>query len=322
MLILSPKQTDGFHLTLASLPTEDRLRLEALLPDAIINSVTAAPHWDFELCAKKVNEVIGTTPDDEATGHLRRGIIATWCLELPRRIAAYNLPAEVFDAYPYWLDRLSGELSEGEGAYDPDPWAKDVRFAMGLSVPATRTHLIDLSSPVGPGQALRHSRAGLGISPPFRWVLAKGWGTWLEVHTESRDTADFTAEGWDRAWLAMAGILEKYPGLVGGIGSSWFYDPPLSKISPRLAYLRETPLKNGAFMIHQGPGEIHTQRAGATSPTRRALIEAGEYTPRSWLMVWPRRALLKWAASERARQARAAAIIEQAEETVAIASPA
>ena len=79
------------------------------------------------------------------------------------------------------------------------------------------------------------------------------------------------------------------------IGSSWFYDPPLETISPRLAYLRLNPLKGGAFIIHQGPAPIHSERASASSPTRKALIESGEYTPSSWLVAWPRATLIPWA---------------------------
>jgi len=315
MLVLTPEQTDDLHLTLAALPLHVRERLEELLPEATVAAIEAAPHWDFELCAKRVDALIGIGPEDEITGALRRGMIASWLLELPRRIASYNLPSEVFEAYPYWLSRTAKSLSTDTGAYDADFWAKDVRFAMGLSVPGSRTHLIDLSSPVGPRQTVEHVLSGHGLTAPLRWFLARSWGVWLEIHTESRDLTDFNPAGWDKAWLATAGIVSRYPGLRGGIGSSWFYDPPLTKISPRLAYLRQTPLKNGAFMVHQGPGAIHTERASASSPTRRALIEAGKYTPRSWLMIWPRKALLRWADKEIQRQADLADIIEKAEET-------
>ncbi|WP_297801458.1 hypothetical protein [uncultured Brevundimonas sp.] len=322
MLVLSSEQTDAFHLTLANLSDSDRLRLGELMPEATVKVVEAAPHWDFELCAKAVDELIGTTPDDPATAALRRGFIAMWCLELPRRVAAYRLPRDVLDNYPHWLGRTAQYLSEEKPFYDRDHWAKDVRFATAMSVPGSRTHLIDLSSPVGPRQTIEHVLGGHGYSAPFRWLAAGGWGQWVEAHTESRDLSDFNPAGWDRTWMAAAGIVEAYSGLRGAIGSSWFYDPPLKTISPRLAYLREMPLKNGAFLVHQGPGEIHSERAAASSPTRRAMIENGTYVPRSWLVVWPRRALLKWAASERRRQSTLEQIIDQAEETGRIASPA
>ena len=128
------------------------------------------------------------------------------------------------------------------------------------------------------------------------------WTPWLEVHTESRELSDFNEAGWDRAWATAAEICKRRPEMAGMLGSSWFYDPPLEQISPRLAYLRLNPLKHGAFMIHQGPGDIHTQRAATSSPTRAALIEKGEYTARSWIVAWPRAALIRWADARKATE--------------------
>ena len=45
--------------------------------------------------------------------------------------------------------------------------------------------------------------------------------------------------------------------------------------------------------------EIHTQRAATSSPTRAALIEKGEYTARSWIVAWPRAALIRWPCAAR-----------------------
>ena len=44
--------------------------------------------------------------------------------------------------------------------------------------------------------------------------------------------------------------------------------------------------------------EQATQRALAKSPTRLALYERGEYTPVTYTILWPRRDLLRWAASK------------------------
>ena len=115
------------------------------------------------------------------------------------------------------------------------------------------------------------------------------------MHTESRWLRGFNEEGWNDAWATAAELCRARPELAGMIGSSWFYDPPLTEISPRLAHLRLNPLNGGAFMVHQGPGEIHTLRAGTASASRKSLIDSGEYTARSWLMVWPRKELIAWA---------------------------
>nr|MDP3368574.1 hypothetical protein [Brevundimonas sp.] len=225
----------------------------------------------------------------------RRALVAIWALEMPARVPAADLPSASLELYPEWIGRLADFLTAAADPYDRDYWAKDVRISLVLSVPGARTQMIDLSSPMGPGQVLRHAREGWSWSVIPAYAAAQAWKPWLEVHTESRELSDFNEAGWDRAWATAAEICKRRPEMAGMLGSSWFYDPPLETISPRLAYLRLNPLKHGAFMIHQGPGDIHTQRAATSSPTRAALIEKGEYTARSWIVAWPRAALIKWA---------------------------
>lgn len=292
---LTPEQTAAFRRVLDRLTPEEGARVEALAGPAAEAAAAAAPHWDFCLPATAVDGLIGDGPGHDATAELRRGLIARWALELPGRVAALALPPQSLELYPDHTDRLAVFLEGASGPYDEDYWAKDVRLSLGLSVPGAQTQVIDLSSPLGPGGVVRNGLGGYGWRQTPQWIAARGWRPWLEVHTESRHLSDFNEAGWDRAWSTAAAILKTRPHLAGMIGSSWFYDPPLETISPRLTYLRVNPLKNGAFLLHQGPGEIHSQRAGASSPTRRALIEAGEYTPRSWIVAWPRKALIRWA---------------------------
>jgi hypothetical protein len=216
------------------------------------------------------------------------------------RARAAKLPDAVMELYPYWIEKTAEFLLAEEGAYDRDFWAKDVRFSLALSVPGARSQIIDLSSPMGPGESVRHALSGRGVGPLLNWVRHARGRAWLQVHTESRHLEDFTEDGWNRTWATAAEICKIRPDLAGMIGSSWFYDPPLETISPRLAHLRLNPLKGGAWIVHQGPGEIHTQRAAASPGSRRTLIENGEYLPRSWLVAWPRDALIRWADGRRA----------------------
>ena len=303
MEMLSPAQVAAFQAVRHRLTPEDRNRVFAASVEAVDPARAAASHWNFDLPSEAADLALG----DDAGDDLRRALVATWALELGERVKAADLPPEVIDLYPYWLDQLAAFLTASEGAYDRDHWAKDVRFTLALSVPGARTQTIDLSSPMGPGQVVRNGRDGHGWGQLAAYIKAQGWRKpWLEVHTESRHTADFTEAGWDRAWATAAAICKRRPELAGMIGSSWFYDPPLETISPRLAYLRTNPLQGGAFIVHQGPAPIHSERCGATSPTRRALIESGEYLPRSWLVAWPRATLIPWAerrASEAVRDA-------------------
>jgi len=292
MQSLSPDQIAAFQAVRARLSLVDLRRIDRAALEAVMPAEAAAGHWNFDLPSHAADRALGA----DATDDMRRALVATWALEMPVRVTAARLPAEVTALHPWWLDRLAEFLTAADGPYDRDHWAKDVRFVLVLSVPGARTQTIDLSSPMGPGQVVRNGLDGHGWNQALAYLKAQGWRKpWLEVHTEARHTEDFTEAGWDRAWATAAAICKTRPELGGMIGSSWFYDPPLETISPRLAYLRLNPLKGGAFIIHQGAADIHSERAGATSPTRRAMIESGEYTPRSWLVAWPRDRLIAWA---------------------------
>ena len=295
METLSQPQIATFEAVLNRVPAEDRARLHALKAAAATAAADSAPHWDFDQPGHRAEEALAEAFGSSLTDAHRRALVALWALEMPARVPAAGLPSAVLDLYPEWIQRLADFLTAAADPYDRDFWAKDVRVALVLSVPGARTQMIDLSSPMGPGNVLRHAREGWGWSVIPSYAAAQAWKPWLEVHTESRELSDFNEAGWDRAWATAAEICKTRPGMAGMLGSSWFYDPPLEQISPRLAYLRVNPLKHGAFLLHQGPGEIHTRRAATSSPTRAAMIEKGDYTARSWIVAWPRAALIKWA---------------------------
>lgn len=300
MDILTPAHIAAFEAVLARVSPDDRARLHALKDAAADAAAASAPHWDFDQPGHRAEEALRAAFGEALTDEHRSALVAIWALEMPARVPAADLPPAVLELYPEWIGRLADFLTAAADPYDRDFWAKDVRISLVLSVPGARTQMIDLSSPMGPGQILRHAREGWGWSVIPAYAAAQAWKPWLEVHTESRELSDFNEAGWDRAWATAAEILKRRPDMAGMLGSSWFYDPPLEQISPRLAYLRLNPLKHGAFMVHQGPGDIHTQRAATSSPTRAALIEKGEYTARSWIVAWPRAALIRWADARKA----------------------
>lgn len=300
METLTPDQIVAFEAVVARVSIEDRAMLHALKDSAAAAAEASAPHWDFDQPGHRAEEHLAEAFGAALTDDHRRALVAIWALEMPARVPAANMPPAVMALYPEWIQRLADFLTRADDPYDRDFWAKDVRISLVLSVPGARTQMIDLSSPMGPGQILRHAREGWGWSVIPSYAAAQAWKPWLEVHTESRCLRDFNEAGWDRAWATAAEICKRRPEMAGMLGSSWFYDPPLEEISPRLAYLRVNPLNNGAFLVHQGPGDIHTQRAATSSPTRAALIEEGKYTARSWIVAWPRAALIKWADTRKA----------------------
>ena len=76
-----------------------------------------------------------------------------------------------------------------------------------------------------------------------------GFKYFYQMHTDSNDPdlmADFNFKGWSLFYKRVAELLKKNDKIKGVFGSSWFFDPQLEKISPRLVYLRKIVTKNGA----------------------------------------------------------------------------
>ena len=288
---LSTSQIASFAAVIDRLPEAEAQRIEDRLVPCAEAARRAGRHWDIAAPARQIMDAMGS----QTSGDVQRALVALWALRLPSAIAPQRLPDAVLGLYPFWLDRLAEYLVAATGPYDTDAWVKDVRLVLGLSVPGARSQIIDLFWPMGLGETVRHVRDGHGLEPMLRYVGEAAWRPWLQNHTESRHLVDFTPEGWDQCWTTAADICRSRPDVAGMMGASWFYDPQLEAISPRLAYLRADPVRHGAWLVHQGPSPIHAERASATSPTRRRMIEAGEYVPRGWLLAWPRRALIRWA---------------------------
>lgn len=234
----------------------------------------------------------------------RRAAIAGLALSMPTRGPCRPISTSVDALYPQALATLAAWLADSPD-YDADSYAKDARFVAGMTVPAG-AQIVDIAFPHGARAGLRRfahmgamsgrlAMAGAGRDAAAL-LRDHGWRNWVEIHTDSRSLGDFNEAGWDLCYRRVADLLVFNPDLAGMWGASWFYDPQLRGISPRLAYLQDRPLERGALAIRLGEGVIHTQRASQTSPTRAALIASGRYKPVCYALFWPRKALIAWAA--------------------------
>jgi hypothetical protein len=110
------------------------------------------------------------------------------------------------------------------------------------------------------------------------------------VHPEMLDRFD---EGGRRAGLGLVACLLRHrPEVLGLMGTSWFYDEAVGRLSPRLAYLREVPLRHGAIFLSAETTEDAAKSALSRSATRRQAAEEGRYRPRNVTLLWPRKSLL------------------------------
>jgi hypothetical protein len=126
------------------------------------------------------------------------------------------------------------------------------------------------------------------------YAASGGWGRWYSNHLDLRAMKEFTPEGWTASFARIAELLEQNPSVRGVAGVAWFYDPQLARVSPRLSYIGQTPVRHGAFLVRMKTASHDIENALARSPARKKLYERGEYSPACYLIGWPRRELLEW----------------------------
>jgi hypothetical protein len=219
---------------------------------------------------------------------------------VPGRLEREDLPDSILRLIPERLDRLAAYLSRGsECAYSPrdDDYLKDLKFVLLLSVPCGSSDL-DLAARVPLSSVIASTFRSGDLSAPFRYLSSRGYGTWLRVHTDSRYLSQFNETGRELCYRRVADLLLRRKQVRGLAGTSWYLDPSLQHISPHLAYLQRNPTRRGAFLLRHGTNPIDIDLATRTSKTRRRLYEAGEYTPVCYSFVWPRKAILSWAAGQ------------------------
>jgi hypothetical protein len=100
-----------------------------------------------------------------------------------------------------------------------------------------------------------------------------------------------------RSYHRMAGSMERQPEIKGLVVASWLYSPDTFAVSPHLAWLSKVFLENGGHVLPLGPadpecGVLHR------SPERRQAYDAGTFKPTEALVIWPRAAMLAWAAGQ------------------------
>jgi hypothetical protein len=141
----------------------------------------------------------------------------------------------------------------------------------------------------------------------FAFVKLGGFRPYFQIHTHTFNLDAFHEAGWEDCYLCCAELYAIHPEVLGMFGSSWFYDPALAGISPRLAYLRDTPCAGGATLTFVQQGGEAINNALSTSPSRRKLYDEGKYVPTNYMLLWGKKAQIAWAGNRLASGCAAAA---------------
>jgi len=280
-LEVSAQEDEAFALGLASAAREAR---------------KAARNWDFRVPARIVDEFI-TAPSPRAAAEsddrsrLRRVAVARLALDHFR--VTVPLPDDILSLFPDFLQRLGGFLSGKGRAYDDEFFAKDVRYALGVTLPGGALQF-DLGR-IGPRLIARHAIASGSLETAHRYVRAFGWRRWYYEHMDSRAARQFNPDGWTDHCLRMARVLTLNADVAGIVGAGWFYDPALATVSPSLAYIHQTQIRHGAFLLRLSTEQRHVENALYRSAARRRAYSEGRYIPACYMCAWPRKSLLSWA---------------------------
>lgn len=213
-----------------------------------------------------------------------------------------ELPLSIKKLYSTNFQRILQDISShnqpiGFYLYPNDKFLKDLAICTQRLIPVGSRKLVVKYCPKrfilqnGIRQAIRGLFFRLfkipGISPLV-----------FEMHMDSHDpscVAEYTSNGYIRSCLCVADLMESQKDIKGIYGTSWFYDPKLEMISPRLNYIRKVFTDNGGAVFYLGPSESAKADALAKSPTRNRLYREGKYIPTDYLIIWSRNDLLRWA---------------------------
>lgn len=219
---------------------------------------------------------------------LLESVITSW-----ENIFSDKYPQSIQEQYKITLNRFFqfSSTEEGWGKYNEDVYWKDLSIARQQMFPAG-AQIVEAYSGFGLKQGLS---LNMLQSVRFLTLIAKSGGRegYYQIHTHMPELSEFNEAGWNSCYVRLAEMLEKNARIKGMVGGSWFYDPQLEHVSPRLMYLQKVPINGGAKLFHIGKDT--TGNPFAKSKTRRKLYDEGKYIPQSYLLVWPRKELMDWA---------------------------
>ena len=212
-----------------------------------------------------------------------------------------KLPDEIRHLYHEWFGWILEDFSKQPDDYydqDCDSFVLDMMVCSMRSIPIGGAWIVEIRS-VG----LRPFFNG-GVKQFFSYLhfiifKAHGFSPYVTTHTAARTLRHFNEDQMKLTYLRIAELMKQNPRIKGFYRRSWFLDPNLEDISPRLGYLRKVPLQNGAKLFVVGSMDGDIKNALAVSRTRRRLYEEGKYMPTAYACIWPRKEFLLFAAKDK-----------------------
>lgn len=97
------------------------------------------------------------------------------------------------------------------------------------------------------------------------------------------------------SYYRMAEAMRRQPQIRGLVAESWIHSPDLPHVSPHLAWVNRVFHEWGGLVVRSGPAEP-LSGVFEGGGLRKRLADEGKFSPTVGLAIWPRRAMLRWAA--------------------------
>ena len=210
--------------------------------------------------------------------------------DFERRPKSLAIPSSIKQLYELEFARIVQEVEtnpSGFYLYPNQSFFKDLALCRLIFVPVG-SESIEATSGISRGLLLKGGVKQFFKGVTFFLFQTKGFKPFFQIHLDSRKGESFSALERLHCYFRIAELLQMNPQVKGLFGGSWFYDPKLESISPRLAYLRCYPEAFGAQSFYNGSDEQDRTHALTKSPTRRQYYENGQYVPANYILVWPR----------------------------------
>lgn len=228
-------------------------------------------------------------------------LLADLMAQAPQRLSRFPTPTSILPHTAAEFFRILDHLEQAPQAsrgLDDDVFLKDLGLCRLDTFPCV-AQIVEKNAGISRRIAARGFFRAFGPLGALGLRTRFHFKPLFQIHTHTPMLRGFTPEGWDLCYLLVADLLQTYPNYQGLVGGSWYYDPELDRVSPRLSYLRQRPLSGGAILLPLGQSPDDVALATTKSETRRKLYQAGKYSPMGWLMVWPREPLIEWARANR-----------------------
>ncbi len=177
-----------------------------------------------------------------------------------------------------------------------DIYHKELGLAL-LRLYAAAAQLIDVRCGLPRSLLFKGGLAGLPAAAGALLRLG-GFSPYFQIHTHTAYLAEFNEGGWNECYRTCADLYAIHPEALGMFGASWFYDPVIQNVSPRLAYLSEIPIGGGAERLPFARDGEFVKDALSTSPSRRKLHAEGKYKPESYLLAGAHALRPAWASAQ------------------------